>query len=423
MKQRNLLIAAVALAIIGCTNEESATTSALSSFDTKAINFSSNTTRASVVTLATLETNGTDFKVFATDNTTPMSWYNDGTYSINGGDNYVYSEAASDWGWSSIAPAWPTVATSYPMKFLAIYPSSIETSEVEDVLNNKITLNSKITIEDTSGDQVDIMTALSTTDAKPADGHLALCFKHILSRISFSIVAGNDVTVELQRITVNNVGDEGTYSHDNQAWTYAPTTFASDYSYVELDGATKFTTTGEDATEETAAFVGGTSSYLMLMPQSGAAAWDPAKMLAGKETVDDMTGAYIEVIYRYEAPVATSSIGYSSYTEHPSYIADPNNELYDKYEENETALYIRVAYPLDATWEIGNAYSYNIGLGTLSSSNGYLIDDVYYDKNGDKTDFPIDLEDIVPGDPVSSDRIDFTVSICTEWVTVNESLN
>ncbi|MFI3319542.1 MAG: fimbrillin family protein [Rikenellaceae bacterium] len=429
MKQRNLLIAAAALAIVGCTNDESATTAALSTFDSKAINFSSNTTRASVVTLATLETDGNKFKVFATSGDNPTSWYTDGTYTINGEYNYVYSEAASDWAWSSISPAWPTATTGYPMRFLAVYPSSITTSEAKDELTEEISLNSEITIEATSADQVDIMTALSTTNAKPADGHLALCFKHILSRLNFSIVAGNGVTVELQRITVNNVGNKGKYSHDAQAWTDAPDEFASDYTYVELVEDDKFTTTGKDETVENAAFVSEDDNYnyLMLMPQIDAPEWDPAKMVSGDEDVDDMTGAYIEVIYRYEAPVATSSIGYSSYTEHPNYIADPDNEAYDKYKDNddvgETALYIRVAYPLDAAWEIGNAYSYNIGLGTLSSSNGYLIDDVYYDKNGDPTDFPIDLEDIKPGDPVSSDRIDFTVSICNEWVTVTESLN
>ncbi len=416
MKQKHLLIAAAALAFASCSKEEAPTVGAPEAFNTKAISFSSNTTRASVVDLAALEADATGFKVYATDAKTPNVWYADADSETIDGENYKYNTGV--WAWTSITPLWPTDIAQYPMNFLAIYPAATTTNEtVGDLMSD-------ITIKSDPAAQMDIMTASASAASKPSDGKLALCFKHILSRINFNVVAGKDVDVELQRIAVDNVGDNGTYSLQDAAWDEAPTVFASKYTYQELDGVDKFTTTGTDAAEKAGAFVGSTDDYLMLMPQSGAPAWVPAtwKTIADP---NNMEGAYIEVIYRFDSTSNSEMrVGYASYADHPSYIADPDNTKFDKYEADPTALYVRVAYPLTATWEIGKAYSYNIALGTANATNGYLIDDVYYDKNGEPTDFEVDIDGVEPGDPISSNEINFTVTICKDWevVTPNPSL-
>ncbi|MFI3278214.1 MAG: fimbrillin family protein [Rikenellaceae bacterium] len=403
MKQKFLLFSAALCIIASCSKDDgtSSSSSSATSFNGDKISFENATSRASVATITTLEDDDIGFKVYATTASDNSTWY------IDGSNNYVYSSA---WGWTDTdnEPLWPSDTSEYDMSFLAIYPAAPTGSTLTATAPN---LSAAIVVPSPSG-QDDIMTAVASTSAKPADGHITLYFKHILSRLGFSIKAGDGVTVELQCIKMSSVGNSGSYDVATESWTEAPDTFENDYTYIDLAGETHATflgATDDDTSELKSTLAGSTDDYLMLMPQSGAPAWDPYDWADG-DTADDMEGAFIELIYRYSSDEEENCIGYDDISDHPDY-----NTVDDASLES-TPLYIRVAYPLDASWEKGYSYDYQISLGTLDSSNGYLIDEYYYDKYGNPTKFTVNSE-LTTGDPVSSNVIHFEVKVYSGWTT------
>ena len=79
--------------------------------------------------------------------------------------------------------------------------------------------------------------------------------------------------------------------------------------------------------------------------------------------------------------------------------------------------YVRVGFPLEVNWVPGKGYTYNICLGTADSTNGYYVDDSYYDEDGFYTGVPIigaDGNPVEKGDPVMDGTINFLVKV-TEW--------
>lgn len=379
------------------------------------INFSANTTRASI--------NGLDqvkggFKVFATK-TGPSSWY------ING-DTYEFKDGS--WNWPFVSSQteykWPTVAGEYPMNFYAFYPQTAAGFIPATTTVGTVTAN--ITIENDPEKQTDFLAAnYVNVTTKPASGKLNLMFKHITSKVNFSVIAGTGANVFVQQLHMQNVGKTGTYNYVSEltgkhAWSSSLTDGTLDkYKYFPTatvpsnTAILPFTPATADETEKNPVYGADPHSHnLMLRPQTATATW------AGNKTEPAAvngeikpTKAYIESVYRIEANGDVNAVGYKDAAKHPDFSTltpEQQRDLTGK------PLFIKVGFPLGAslTWEQGKGYMYSLKLGTADATGGIIIDDNYYDEKGNRTDLTI--KDKEPGDPVNDGNIHFNVDV-TEW--------
>ena len=414
MKKILMTLAAAGLMLTGCTKNE---TEGLDVPDPDVISFSTTTSRAVIADLSTLTAAAGGFRVYGTTNG-GSTWHT----NVNGENNYVY--ANSNWGWAGTNAEWPTGVTAYPMNFYAMFPADAPTTASE---GTNPSLSRTVTIADTAAEQTDLLAAKAEAPAKPASGKLTMTFDHILSKVNFGVIAGHNMAPVIQTVKINNVNNANTYNYILHGWG-GTSNGSADYSYFQ-NTASPFTTTGDDTNEEAAVpfytAPKADSVHLMLMPQAqGAGA--PFKWDLTATTLAD--SAYIEVIYRITdvtTPDTPSDyIGYTAggnyLTDFPAYaeenpgwgtytgLGDGNGTTYND------ALFIRVGFPVIINWTPGKGYTYNICLGTADSTNGYYIDDTYYDKDGADTSVPIigpDDGKVEPGDPVTSGIINFEIKV------------
>ena len=374
------------------------------------INFSANTTRAIINSLDQVKGG---FKVFATEKDN-ASWY------INGG---IYENNGS-WDWQNGPHKWPIDKNNYPMNFYAFYPQTAAGFIPATTTVGTVTAN--ITIENDPEKQTDYLAAnYINVTTKPASGKLNLMFKHITSKVNFSVIAGTGANVFVQQLHMQNVGKTGTYNYvseltGEQAWSSSLTDGTLDkYKYfptVAVPGTnviSPFKPATADETTKNPVYGGSvTNRHLMLRPQTATATWagnktDPAAVSGEIKP----TKAYIESVYRIEANGDVNAVGYKDAAKHPDF-----SKLTP---EKQTALtgkplFIKVGFPLGAslTWEQGKGYMYSLKLGTADATGGIIIDDNYYDEKGNRTDLTI--KDKEPGDPVNDGNIHFNVDV-TEW--------
>ena len=411
MRKIVLGLAAMALIFTSCSKDE---VTGVNEQNPDVIGFFSSTSRATVANLATLQGDATGFKVYGTSTASSSGWFT----GISGAVNYRYN---SGWGWATGAPQWPTVATEYPMNFYAMYPAA--PAGVVPSASAISQIDGAVTIQATAAAQVDLLAAKATATAKPGDGKLPLTFNHILSKVNFGVIAGNLTSPFVQSIGVKNVYNAATYDYVVGAWkgTPAPVGVAS-YEYFKST-AVPFTTTGTAAEAPVAILSTSTTptaaaGNLMLLPQTHAT-WD-------KTAATLASGSFVEMIYRLTAPGAPNSIGYTAATDYlvdypatiiPAWGTAPNNYsgIGTGGGQYSSKLFVKVGFPFAATnftWAPGKGYTYNIGLGTSGSSNGYYTDDTYYDEHGQDTGIPVVGKKI--GDPVSDGIIHFLVNV-TNW--------
>lgn len=367
------------------------------------INFSANTTRASI--------NGLDqvkggFKVFATK-TGPSSWY------ING-DTYEFKDGS--WNWPFVSSQteykWPTVAGEYPMNFYAFYPQ--KATGFTPSTNTIGTVTANITIQSDPATQTDFLAAnYKNVTTKPASGKLNLMFKHITSKINFSVIAGTGANVFVQQLHMQNVGNTGTFSYNDLIWKPFTTSEVGTgkYKYFPTEVVPSTTTALPTFTPATANETDKNPVYgadphshnLMLRPQTETKTWTNTKPNPVVEVITP-DGAYIESVYRIEANGDVNAVGYKSAVDHPDYQTGSYSG----------PLFIKVGFPLGAslTWDQGKGYMYSLMLGTAAGTGGIIIDDNYYDDKGKRTDLTI--KDKEPGDPVNDGNIHFNVDV-TEW--------
>ncbi len=376
------------------------------------INFSANTTRASSNGLPEVQQG---FKVFATENGN-ASWF------ING-DIYKYG---ANWDWQNGPHKWPKDKTKYPMNFYAFYPHTADGFTPSTNIVGTVTAN--ITIKSDPATQTDYLAAnYINVTTKPASGKLNLMFKHITSKVNFSVIAGTGAKVVVQQLHMQNVGNTGTYNYvseltGNHAWSSSLTDGTLDkYKYFPTEVVPSTTTalptftptTADETTKNPVYGKSVTNRHLMLRPQTATATWagtktDPAATANGKI---EPTKAYIESVYRIEANGDENAVGYQNAAKHPDFSTltpEQQRDLTDK------PLFIKVGFPLGAslTWDQGKGYMYSLKLGTADATGGIIIDDNYYDEKGNRTDLTI--KDKEPGDPVNDGDIHFNVDV-TEW--------
>lgn len=394
MKKFNWFMLVLAMVATSCTQDEE---SSNAQSNPNQIGFYTNTTRASVVNLATLEASPTGFVVYAAGGNTPTAWFT----GIDGTNNY--KKTAGVWGWNSGSPMWPTASTGYPMNFYAYFVSSPTGLTFTPAPPTPTAMTGSYTIQPEAS-QVDFLAAKATVLSKPASGMLPITFKHILSKINFGVIPGNGVTVYLQSINVNNVGNQRSYNFLAEDWTTAqPATFLANYFYKTMTKpATQLT--GVDPAEVAVQNVIPTYSNLMLMPQI-ATTWAPTTGVAA-------ANAFMGVIYRLQTASDVNAVGYAVANSHPDYSTlNPTIQT----ALNNKPLFVKVGYPFapnSMTWVKGKGYTYNICLGTAGATNGYVADTFYYDENGNPTPLTIIGKD--KGDPISSGKINFIVNV-TDW--------
>ncbi len=428
MKKKHLLLAAVAIiGAVSCTKDEAEMQSASYTTDADAIGFFTYTTRVDVSDIADLESSKDGFAVYATQTNSDGNdeWMLTGAYS------YLYD--GEEWGWSSSAantPQWPTDATNYPMRFYAIFSTDLSntsltspTAEEESDTVNPITASVEIL---TPSLQTDLLATYTIADTKPSDGKLTLCFDHILSKIDLGAIVGYNKRVYFQGLAVNNLFDEGDYNIMGTSWEVTSTDQTAQYSisnFTNVNGVSG-TSTAEDsaisitlnaATDEEDVTE---NNSLMLLPQMSVTAWDVDEWAADVtydeegyvDNMPEITGSYIEALYRVEHDTTGDGdyedyIGYSDASDYDT-DQDTSGHAGDP-------LFIKVGYPLSIDeWSAGKNYTYNLKIATSDATNGYLLDNVYYDENGDPTDILIDYDDKQVGDPISDGYISFDVMTC-----------
>ncbi|MFR9602913.1 MAG: hypothetical protein SNG02_03465 [Rikenellaceae bacterium] len=404
MKRKHLLTtAAFAIAFASsCTNEDAPMVAGSQDVNPDEINFTTTTTRASVALLSDMTSSLTGFTVYAiyTGDTTD-EWL------IAGDNNYVYSQDDSAWGWydTANAPEWPTESTQYPVNFYAIYANDmtgITTSMASTLTSNTSNVvTADVTIQEPTK-QYDIIATSTEAATKPSDGKLTLSFVHMLSKVNFGVVAGYKKDVYLNQLLLHNLDENGTLDLTYLNWNISPNEYTADYDVSSYLSSTAYTGTDQSEAIATSITSNDNEGSLMLLPQQ-----------ATESDVDiwssdaDPTGTYICVHYRTEYD-SDDEIGYAQASSHPDYSSPSDDDEY-----GQTALYVKVGYPLTTNWSWGKGYTYNIKIGTVDASNGYLLDDYYYDESGTKTKYPIDFDKEV-GDPISDGTIDFDILVI-DW--------
>jgi hypothetical protein len=374
----------------------------------------SGATRAPIADLSTLTSDASGFVVYGTSADKTTSWYSSANAAaIDGKNNYRFDNNV--WGWTNGAPTWSLSDEAYPMAFYAYYASQYDSVKMLNVTPGATpVISAEFTVDSARSKQVDFLAAKDTAFVKPISGRLTLTFEHILSKIDFGISTGNEIQAYIQALGINNVGNKGTYDFVNGEWSAEPTVFASSYNYWQFfsDGTNDvhiqpFLIANNDIKP----IYGDThDKHLILMPQTATNVWTPAK---NNLPVND---AHICMIYRMEQSLRGSridSIGYDKATDHPNY---SGSQTEAKGYTGE--LFVKVGYPFNAPkdtplWKKSKGYIYNIVLGKNSSTNGYLIDEKYYDENGNRTDLDV-TGDAELGEPISGGAINFNVGV-SQW--------
>ncbi|MFI3302112.1 MAG: hypothetical protein SNH35_05935 [Rikenellaceae bacterium] len=398
MKKEHLLIAAAAIfAISSCTKEESAVNNTPQiATSTDVINFTTNTTRAETMELSDILGDETGFEVFATQSNSDGST----TWLINS-DYYKYNTTNEEWEWKTSNYAWPTTTDEFPVTFYAVYASDLSGVTTASAAASDLSKSTPATVAITIAEpakQVDLLATATAADSKPLDGKLSICLDHVLTKIDFGIITGSDRKVYLGAFQLNNLEYEGTYDIDASEWAVTSTSGDAEYPLTDFTPVN-----GEEGNESTAiSFTNTEDEYsLMLLPQT-TTEWDVENWdgTAISET-------HIEMNFRMTDANDSDFFGYTYAIDYPGYESDNPEHI----EYAEEALYLKVGYPLSTTWASDYNYTYNIKLGTEFATNGYLLDDYYYDEEGEKTPFPIEIDKEI-GEPLSDGNIHFDVSVC-----------
>ena len=382
------LMAALVLLTYSCTVNEVEN----QNFTTQeVISLSPNTakTRAAIVFSDSLTRDVHGFRVYA-DTSNTGSWYSDGVNKINGDNSHVF--ASGKWGFEQPV-LWPFPFPTM-MRFYAYYPDTINSNViiwVDTARTGGPFVQLNITIPADKAFQEDVLATRGTATSKPATGTLPLSFKHILTKVNFSVSTWDDggrVTDANQKVFVMAVGfcnlkRSGLYHIHSESWA------SLDNVRDTFDYFNRFTplTTG---TYRDSMFVdtvrapfyssaAGVNQHLMLLPQS-VTTWDFNSGAAPLDTI-----AHVRMLYRMEASGKADSIGYATAHTHPSH-PQYGGTLTTGYAG---PLYVLVGYGYDGTnWVPGRGYNYEIPIP--GSGGGVLLDDCYYDNQARRRpDFPL----------------------------------
>ena len=411
-----LAIAAVAMMAVSCSMNETEEINIVTS-DAISLNPNTAVTRASISFLKTLQDDNNGFAVYADNGTNPSAWHT----NIAGSNNHIYGGGK----WNFLTQVvWPTAANDYPMTFLAYHPAKNQSNGViTDVTSGYPNVNLSVTVPSLASAQRDVLAGIKSTGSKPSSGTLSMGFKHILSKVFFTVTnqfkgnANNTQNVYVLAIGFKNLHTSDVFNVRTESWT-GNTTGKSDYNYYN-----EFTPRGFNGTPYAEKLFNGETkgkfysniaemdaSYMMLLPQDPDR-WDTYNGGDPENVQPPLTDdALVRMLYRVEetaAPANPNFIGYKNANNHPDYDgSDLQKEGYTG------ALYVMVGYSYDPAWLQGNGYQYDIPIP--GATGGRLIDKEYYDDKGNPTGLEvIDIE--VPEVIIPSDDYIHLSPIVTPW--------
>ena len=380
VKKVILLMAAMAFLAFSCTVTEVAVPN-VTTLDAISLNPNTASSRAAIMDRDSLQ-NSSGFIVYADTATTATTT----TWFISGG-KHVYN-ATNGWGFTPNAIAWPFI---YPVAFLAYYPddaASLVITNVTDVLTPTSTsIELDIEIPRLKSEQEDVLVARDTAMGKPPLGELPLTFKHILSKVNFTVSTADkngaitsdpDYKAFVLALGFCNLTKEGVFEATDDTWTLGSVIDSFSYfnDFDTISGTVYIEKEFVNATR--ASFALGADSSLMLLPQYPDE-WD---INSGVIIQPQPNEAYIRLLYRVETADTLNFIGFKDASEHLGYTGSAVDN--DGYTDE---LYIMVGFAYDSEWLSGKGYTYNIPLP--GTGGGIYLDEFYYNYYGKRTDLRI----------------------------------
>jgi hypothetical protein len=410
MKKIILSMAVAAFMFASCA-QETTISEITGNPDAIGFDFTTGKTRATVIDAAGLNAggNGKEFGIYAT-----KSDGEEAPAQVEAIANQIYLNTSGTWAWKDTTEPteaewkkWPMEQKNFPMNFYAYYPAGNANYPTEIGLPG---LSQPFTIP-APANQVDLMAAKATVNARPSSSNVTLNFTHILSQVKFQIVVANTLTAHIQSVALKHVATTDSYNYGTSLWAGEPSGSTS-YDYLEfINPAKQFE--GDDSS----AAIDGTNGVLMLLPQDlSSNAWENT---SGTAIADLASKSYIEVVYRMHltAEPYTDIVGFTNGADYPVGDGSHSEAIGNA---TDKALFVKVAYSLPTTWAQGKAYTYTLYLGTPDASGGNLADGDFVDEDGNDSNLPVvdpdDDEQIDPNDPIvdTNKPIGFEVDV-TGW--------
>ena len=375
VKKVILLMAAMAFLAFSCTVTEVVVPN-VTTLDAISLNPNTASTRAVIKDRDSLQNDPVGFVVYADTATTFTTtvWFIEG-------ENHAYGTAN---GWSfTPAIAWPS---KYPLAFLAFYPEAgaghVITSVTDVLTPTSTSVELTIEIPTAKDGQEDVIVARDTAKTgKPSGGELPLNFKHILSKVNFT-VSTDDPTDKAYVLAVGfcNLVSTATFEATDDSWTLG--TYGTDIDTFNYYNAfepiaggfrpeIEFMNANKDSLFTGAA---AKTEHLMLLPQDPDV-WDISDPILHPTNLE----AHIRLLYRLEVTGNPDRVGYADAQDHDDWSVFGASYT--------GPLYVMVGYAYDATWESGKGYSYDIPIP--GTGGGIYLDEFYYDNEGNRTDLRI----------------------------------
>ncbi|MDR2935762.1 MAG: fimbrillin family protein [Rikenellaceae bacterium] len=384
---KKVIFAMAAVALLASCSKNEVTNLNVSSTD--AISLTGTTTRATIANVSDLQANG--FTVYGTSADVTDAWYSDGTAAIDGANKHVYNAGT----WNFATPVkWPTDAARYPMNFYAVYPDPTVKADGFSSFTPSAsaqTIKGVFNVKPTAAEQIDLLGATATASAKPMSSNLSITFRHLLSKVDFGLNVATDHMAHVQGLAINNVSGQGLadYTASSSVWNMIDNA-TNRYTYSGMihanptgnPAANTFPTPWIGTGTAEPIFPGVHNNHLMLMPQTDS---DQNWITTNPNTVEPEDKSHVVMVYRLAKTGDENYIGYADASDHPAYAGSAL-----KTENYTGALFVKVGYPFTLDWKEGKGYIYNV---TLPGSGGYLLDQNYYDEDGNRTDLVVGDED------------------------------
>lgn len=293
---------------------------------------------------------------------------------------------------------WPNDLSTTPITFAAFWGAAYKTWAAD---GDGLALNSAYTVPDAVASQKDLLFALKTVNAKPADGGVTLNFRHMLSQIVVKVANDQDnLKVTVSGVRIGYLNKTGTFAYNTTnsgSETEDNVANNTNSGNETLIARTDWTKT-DDASKN--------ASYLFEQTVSAT--------LTGTTTATALTNFSSWIMMPQELSIATG------YTEDRTNgdVDDTKKELNGAYIALKIAIVDKSSstpilaeqwcyWPIGTTWNPGYRYTYTVNVG----SGGYQPTD----QNGDKTDL----------DPVTGNSVIWFQPTCTidTWVDENYGLS
>ena len=404
-------MAAIALLTFSCTRSEVENQN-FSAPSVISLNPNTASTRAAIMDVDSLKLDAYGFVVYAD---TVGTIANSDVWFI-GGEDHIFGAG----GWGFTPPIlWPY--SGYPVVFLAYYPNVLYSNVIDAVTPATVpfttsSLELAIIVPPERDLQEDVLVALDTQKiAKPMDGQLHIDFKHILSKVNFTVSTYDsksttpdpDYDAYVLAVGFVNLYSTNTFEATDFSWgtPSSPETYNYYNAFDALTAPDFYQELGFNNSNRDSFYTAnaGNPEHLMLLPQDDSRAWDL--------TAPPTTEAYIKMLYRLEYQ-GRDSVGFAVASNCDDYTGsqlDTDNYL--------DQLYVLVGYSYDGAWESGKGYRYDIPIP--GPGGGILLDTYYYDIYGNPTD--LEIPDAVIGEPVLSKRFIILEPEVSPWVDESPS--